>query len=239
MRLPRWDIDRRARPMIVGFGLLLLPLIAPPTLAQETGPEAIVEDLIGQVAGVEVFDYLNKGRKLTLPADATITLGYLRSCVREILRGGSVVIGESESTVADGASVERTKPACDGARLVLTAEQAGKSGTMVFRAPTDASGRKIMPEPDLILHGRSPLVDAAGAATLIIERLDVDGERWQIDLSAQAKLNGRMFDCAQAGISLSPSGFYRVATDKKGIIVRVHPFAAAGSGPAVSRLIRL
>ena len=238
MGLPRLGIDRPGRPMIVPFGLVL-PFLALPALALEAGVDAIVEDLIGQVAGVEVFDYLAKGRKLTLSADTTITLGYLRSCVRETLRGGSVVIGESESIVAEGARVERSKSACDGARLILTAEQAGKSGAMVFRAPTDASGRKIMPEPDLILHGRSPLVDAVGATTLTIERLDVDGERWEIDLSAQAKLNGRMFDCAQAGISLSPSGFYRVATAKKQIVVRIHPFAAAGPGPAVSRLIRL
>ncbi len=55
-----------------------------------------------------------------------MTLGYLRSCLRETITGGKVTVGLEQSKVA-GAKLVRERIECDGTKLLLTPEQASAS----------------------------------------------------------------------------------------------------------------
>ena len=108
---------------ILALCALLAPaLLAPAMPAMATDPSAIVEDTKGKV-DVEFMDYLAPGRVVRLGAADELVLGYLRSCWRETIRGGTVTIGTEQSTVAGG-NVKREKVKCEGSKLKLTADQA-------------------------------------------------------------------------------------------------------------------
>jgi hypothetical protein len=221
----------------VGLSVLSLA-VTPVALAQSRPPAAIVEEISGSVGNVLVLDYLSPGQKITLGPGSTIVLGYLRSCIREMVQGGSLTVGDLQSEIGDGANVVRAKTDCAGAKLQLTVEQAGKSGVVVFRGPPDASGVRQIPEPDFILHGLSPLIDTGGARKLSLERIDRAGEKFEIDLAATGVPRGRFYDFATANQSLTPGGTYRLAADSLEVIIRIHPFAAKGASPVAGRLIR-
>src|SRR5258706_3709243 len=104
-------------------------------------PSAIVEAVQGAVKDVQVFDYLAAGTQIQLPARGILVLGYLKSCARETITGGKVVVGTDQSVV-EGGQVKRETVECDGGRMQLTDRQAAKSGVMVFRGtpkPTAAA----------------------------------------------------------------------------------------------------
>jgi len=81
-------------------------------------PVALVEQLSGNPAGVEIMDYVETGRVIRLGARQTIVLSYLNSCTREAITGGTVTVGTDQSEVLSG-KVERTKVPCDQAKLHL------------------------------------------------------------------------------------------------------------------------
>ena len=100
--------------------------------ARAGSPVAIVEDVSGTVNGVELLEYVDSGRSIKLGAKGTLVLGYLNSCVRETINGGSVTVGKEQSTV-QGGKVSRERVECDGGNLQLTHEQANNTAVMVFR----------------------------------------------------------------------------------------------------------
>src|SRR6187399_1670799 len=80
-------------------------LLAAPAWAD--APVAVVEDVSGKPAGIEFMDYVAAG-------DA-IVRGYLKSCWRETIRGGTVTVGAEQSDVTGG-TVDRVKVGCDGGK---------------------------------------------------------------------------------------------------------------------------
>ena len=213
-------------PKLTGsIATMLLLLGAKPALA---APAAIVEDLTGSVAGVDVLDYVDAGRLIELK-QGSIVLGYLKSCVRETIRGGTVKIGSERSEVAGG-TVERKTSPCDGGKLQLTAEQAGKSGAMVFRRPPSQAA--AVPAAALTLHATSPVVIMASAGTVVFERLDKPGRQISVALrTAKA-------DLAMMGVRLEPGGTYRASQGERAIVFKVDASAAAGGGPVVGRRLQ-
>lgn len=205
----------------------LLLLASTPAAA---APVAIVEDVSGAVAGIEVLDYVDAGKIIELKGNGTLVLGYLKSCVRETIRGGTVKVGAEQSEVAGG-KVERKTSPCDGGKLQLTAEQAGKSGAMVFRRPPGQAA--AAPTPELTLHASSPVVtlSAAPVGMLVFERLDKAAETISVQLTA------RKTDLAKKGVALAPGGLYRARQGDRSIIVRIDAKAAPG-GPVIGRLIQ-
>jgi hypothetical protein len=210
-------------------------LLAAPALA---APAAIVEDAEGGVAGVEAFDYVDAGRVIELKANGVLVLGYLKSCVSETIRGGTVKVGAEQSEVTGGRVERKTNP-CDGGRLRLTAEQAGKSGAMVFRkvppAPAAVAGQ--MPAAQLTIYGTSPVVrlGAAPAGTrsqVSFERLDQAAPPIAVEVA------GAKADLAKAGVQLAAGGLYRASQGERSVVVRIDPAAASGGGPVVGRLIQ-
>ena len=127
--------------------LLVLMSFVPPALADP--PVAVVEDVSGKPAGVEFMDYVDAGQGDQAGVRATsIVLGYLKSCWRETIRGGTVTVGAEQSEVSGG-SVDRAKVACDGGKMELAAAQSKQSAAMVFRTGSPAATRHPATVQDL------------------------------------------------------------------------------------------
>ncbi|WP_300295227.1 hypothetical protein [Ferrovibrio sp.] len=213
--------------MLVAIGCLMM---AGNALAQSKAA-AVVEDLSAPVAGIEVFDFLEPGQVITLPAGTRITLGYMQSCLRETITGGKVTVGQQGSAVSGG-KVQQEQLKCGG-NLQLGQAQAGKSGAMVFRrGPGTGKTPANTPEPSVTLLYTAPAFAVDRPGDLTIERLD------QPETVLLYKASGKLFDLAKTGKPLFAGGIYRVALNGKSTIFRIDPGAADGGGPLLLRLVR-
>ncbi len=192
-------------------------------------PSAIVEDVNASGAGVAFMDYVAAGRVIRLGAKGTLTLGYLRSCLRETITGGKVTVGSEQSKVA-GAKLVRERIECDGTKLLLTPAQAAKSMGAVFRAPPPGGG---LPQPQFTLYGASPVISLSRpTGTVVLERLDMPAQALTIPVE------GGFADLAVLKKSLKPGGIYQARDGNFAVVFKVDPFARPGRGPLVGRLIR-
>ncbi len=228
MRL-KWAIlgpmSKKALILAASIGLIYSPG------AGAQSPSAIVEDVNASGAGVAFMDYVEAGRIIRLGAKGTLTLGYLRSCLRETITGGKVTVGTEQSKVA-GAKLVRERIECDGTKLLLTPAQAAKSMGAVFRAPPPgpASG---FPQPQFTLYGASPVISlSTPSGTVVLERLDMP------DQALTIAVEGGFADLAVLKKSLKPGGIYQARDGKFAVVFKVDPFARPGRGPLVGRLIR-
>ena len=200
-------------------------------------PAAVVEEVGGGVGGVQFMDYVEPGQVIHLGANDRIVLGYLQSCWRETITGGTVTVGTAQSEVAGG-DVARTKVACEGGKMMLSAELAGKSGAMVFRqAPKPQAA--ALPHPQFTLYGLSPLFEVRPPGTLVVERHDRPGERHAMAVTEQQLVRGAFVDCAKAGMALAPGGIYRAKFGEQEIVFKIDPDAKASDAPLIGRLVRL
>ncbi|MCX7310742.1 MAG: hypothetical protein NTV56_03235 [Alphaproteobacteria bacterium] len=200
---------------------------------------AIVEDVRGGPAGVEFMDYVKPGRVIQLGSNGKIVIGYLKSCWRETITGGKVTIGTGWSEVSGG-KVDRTQIACDGGKMQLTYEVASKSGASVFRdihraeQPTLADASR----PQFVLHGLSPIVEVKRGSSVVIERIDNVGERYEIPGPGKI-VHGRFYDFADDNKQLTAAGTYRVTVGKQLVVFKVDNDAKPGKTPIAGRLLRL
>lgn len=195
-------------------------------------PAALVEDVQGPVAGIEFMDYVAVGRVITLGANGKLVLGYLRSCWRETIAGGTVTVGETQSTIKGG-QVERTRVACDATRATPGARDATQSAATVFRSLRNET-------PPVALHGTSPLVEVGSErGTLRIDRLDPAGEPIEVPIEPPALVAGRFVDLATAGVTLAPEATYVARVAGRAIVFRIDRDAQPGAGAALGRLLRL
>jgi hypothetical protein len=165
------------------FGILLQGAGALILTASAQSPAAVVEELAGSVPGVQFMDYVDPGQVIRLGAHDRIVLGYLKSCWRETISGGTVTVGTEQSEVAGG-EVARAKVACEGGKMMLSAELAGKSGAMVFRQAPKLQAAAL-PHPQFTLYGLSPVFEVRPPGKLVVERLDQPGERHEIAVTEQ------------------------------------------------------
>jgi len=190
---------------------------------------AIVEEIEADRAEVAFMDYLGTGRTIKLGKRGRLVLGYLKSCLREVITGGTVTIG-SEKSVVKGGKVRRERVECDGGRLLLTAEEAGKSAVVVFRKGNLSKGIGSQ-QPSLRIYSLQPLIQLKSRpAAVTIERLDRPRS------TITVKLRDGVADFVTQRLSLERDGLYRVTGSGASRIVRVDAYAAAG-GPVISRLI--
>lgn len=214
--------------------LSLVAAALPFGVARAQAPVAVVEDVDSKSAGVEFMDYVTAGKTIRLGPSDTLVLGYMHSCWRETITGGAVTVGNDQSVVAGG-KVKREHVSCDGGKMRLTAQQASKSGAVVFRGgPKSTAGV----EPQLTLYGLSPVVDIKGGGQLVIERIDQPGERIEVKIADRQLFRGSFFDFAKDGKALSAGGVYRASVGASEIVFKVDPYAAPGAAPIVSRLLR-
>ncbi len=196
-------------------------------------PVAIVEDVQGKVDGAEFMDYVAQGKVIKLGPQATIVLGYLKSCWRETITGGTVIVGAEESMVHLG-DVQRVKVPCDAGAVQLSDREANQGAATTFRALRSGPAKQL-PR----LYGVSPLVEAKGGGTLVIERIDTSGEKFTIPLKSSQLLHGRFYDFAKAGKSLTPGGTYLATLGSHRFTFTVDAQAMTGPSPIVGRLLRL
>ncbi len=197
-------------------------------------PVAVVEDVAGKPAGVEFMDYVSQGKIIQLAPGDSIVLGYIKSCWRETIRGGTVTVGAEQSDVQGGA-VDRAKVGCDGGRMELAAAQSRQSAAMVFRK---APGPDTTPKPQFKIYGRSPVIELRGGGTIIIERADVKGDRMEFVLAPAQLVNGAFYDLAKANKSLKPGVVYRAKVGNQQIVFEVDAAAKDGAEPVAGRLLR-
>jgi hypothetical protein len=211
--------------------------IAMPALAQ--APVAVVEDVKGTPSGIEFMDYVSAGKVIRLGPQDGVVLGYLRSCLRETIDGGTVTIGPERSEVQAG-SVQREKISCEAGKMQLSTELASKAGGMVFRdRPRPAGQAAPVPRPQFTLYGLSPVVEIKNGGTVTFERLDIPGERLELSASGQALVRGAFFDLVSAGKALTAGGIYRVSAGTTSVVFSVDPDAKPGRTPLAGRLVRL
>ena len=155
----------------------------------------------------------------------TIVLEYMQSCWRETITGGQVTIGTELSDVSAG-QVERHKVDCDGGRLMLTSTLASQSAGLVVRAMRP-QGQGTPPAPQITLYGLSPLIELKGGGTLVIERVDQPGERYEYAVGGEQLLKGAFFDLARVGQALAPGGTYRASVGSRQIVFKIDPGSEA------------
>jgi len=219
------------------FGILLQGAGALILTASAQSPAAVVEEIQGSVSGVQFMDYVDPGQVIRLGAHDRIVLGYLKSCWRETISGGTVTVGPEQSEVAGG-EVARAKVACEGGKMMLSAELAGKSGAMVFRqAPKPQAA--ATPHPEFTLYGLSPVFEVRPPGKLVVERLDQPGERHEIAVTEHQLVRGAFLDFAKSGVALAPGGIYRAKLADQEIVFKIDPDAKPGDAPLVGRLARL
>ncbi len=198
---------------------------APSALA--AAPAALVEEVSG-ASGIQPFDYVEAGRTLALGNGGVLVLGYLKSCLKETITGGTVTIGTEQSAVAGG-KVQRERVECDGGNLRLTAEQTGKSGVTVFRvAPGNEPVVRVFSLSPALSLGRHA---SASGATVVIERVD------KPDKPQSFTAPGAALDLAKAGVRLVRGGLYRAKIGEDAVQFRIDPLAVDGPAPALSRLV--
>jgi hypothetical protein len=217
--IPFARVAQKGRLPAIGIALLLS------AGAQAQGAAvAILEEINGAGGNHGAFDELKAGDRIELGAKGSAVIGYLDSCVRETIRGGTVTIAAGQSKV-DGGDVTRETVACEATQLVLSEEEAGKSATIVFRGPPwEKHVRQVVPSP-------SPLVLAEGKK-LEIKRLDSEEPAMNLPLK-----DGKV-DLAAQNAMLTPGGFYQLTAGEKQIVIKIDPAAQAGPMPAMSRLVR-
>lgn len=211
-------------------------LLLPAGHAAAQAPAALVEDVQGSPAGIEMMDYVVPGRVIKLGAADTIILGYLKSCWRETITGATVTVGVEQSEV-QGGRVNRDRVACDAGRMQLTAQTASKGGAMVFReVPTTQRPSPLMLRPQFFLFSTSPVITLAAGTPAIIERVDKPGERYQV---SGEKLGGTMYDFAEHNQALAKAGVYRATQGPVRVLFQIHLDAKPGRTPLLGRLLQL
>ena len=152
-------------------------------------PVAVVEDVQGKVSGAEVMDYVVPGQVIKLGAGGMVVLGYMKSCWHETISGiGTVIVGTEQSAV-HLAEFKADKVACDPSQAQRIGREVGESAAAVVRS-LSAEGS----DSPLVLHGLSPIIATSDRGKLVVERLDVRGERHEVDLTPASMTRGRFYD---------------------------------------------
>jgi hypothetical protein len=208
--------------------------------ASAQAPVALVEEVQGQPAGIEMMDYVGDGRIINLGAKDMIILDYLKSCWRESITGGATVtIGTDQSDVQGGV-VNREKVLCDAGKMQLAAELASKSGVMVFRdVPNMQPPSRLALRPQFVLYGTSPVVQVTKGSPIVIERADKPGERYEIGGDNGLVPRGAFYDFADDNKALVVAGIYRATQGSVRVLFQIDLEAKPGKTPVAGRLLWL
>jgi hypothetical protein len=211
-------------------------LLALTATARAEPPVAVIEDVQGKVTGAEFMDYVVRGQVIRLGLGGKIVIGYLKSCWREVISGiGTVIIGSEQSSV-HLADFKADKVPCDSTQAQRIGNELGESAATIFRSLNDELKKR---EPPLVLHGQSPIVSTSERGKLVVERLDVKGERYEIDLAGAQLSRSGFYDLSKSNIALHPGGAYLLTVKSKFTAFVVDPNATPGAGPVIGRLVTL
>lgn len=210
-------------------------LFALSAMARAEPPVAVVEDVQGKVTGADFMDYVVPGQVIKLGQGGKVVIGYMKSCWRETISGVGTVIVGSEQSAVHLADFKTEKVACDPTQAQRIGKELGESAATVFRSLKD----EHKGPPPLVLHGLSPIVSTSERGKLVVERLDVKSERYEVDLSGAQLTHGRFYDLGKNNIALTPGGAYSITVKSKFAAFVVDPNATPGAGPVIGRLVTL
>ncbi|WP_425404185.1 hypothetical protein [Hwanghaeella sp.] len=197
--------------------------------AAQAEPSALVEDITSDRDDVQLMDYLEPGQTIKLAADETIVIGYLTTCVQETITGGTVTIGQDESTVAGGKK-ESAWVDCDGGPVVaqVGAEQeAGAAGTRNTTIKTDIKSERM-------LFGVSPIIKLSSPVSEIeVTRLDTS------EVIHRISANGLIVDLAEAKIALTPGGIYQAKAGDRQTVFTISRLSDEQNASRLARLLPL
>jgi len=180
------------------------------------------------------MDYVVPGQVIKLGAGGSITLGYMKSCWRETITGiGTVIVGTEESSV-HLSEFKAGKVPCDSGLTEHVGQEVSESAATIVRSISEEHAK-----PQLVLHGQSPLVAVSEHGKLVVDRLDVKGEHYELNLTGAPFVHGKFYDFAKANIALKPGGAYSMKLNSKSVAFVVDADAVAGPGPVMSRLVSL
>jgi hypothetical protein len=195
--------------------------------AQAPAPVAVVEDVQGKVSGAELMDYVVPGQVIKLGPGSVVVLGYMKSCWHETISGiGTVIVGAEQSAV-HLADFKANKVDCDASQASRIGKEAGESAATVVRSIADDE------PPPLVLHGRSPVIVTSERGKVVVERLDVKGEHYEVDAG------GKSYDFLKTNTALKPGGTYAASLKSKRVVFQIDASAAPGATPIVGRLVTL
>jgi hypothetical protein len=186
-------------------------------------PVAIVEEAPAHT-GVTFMDYLDAGHAFDLGPGETLVIDYLKSCLRETIVGGKVVVGFEQSAVKGG-SISRDEFDCSGRGMRLSPDQSQESGVIVYR---DADKYSAMAAS----FGTQPIFAPIENGRLIILRVDA------LETPREVEAKGSRLDLLELGISLTAGGIYRLRGNATDFAFVIAPEAKGGRIPIISRLIR-
>src|SRR6266849_5329947 len=204
-------------------------------LAAAQAPVAVVEDVQGKVTGAEFMDYVAPGAVIKIGPAGKVVLGYMKSCWRETITGvGTVIVGADESMV-HLSEVKAGKVQCDSSQSNPIDREVRESAATVVRSIGGSSAMS----PQLTLYGLSPVVESTSRGKLTVERLDVKGERYEVNLTTASVVRGKFYDFAKTGTALKPGGTYASSLGSRRTVFLVDSRAEAGPTPIIGRLVRL
>jgi hypothetical protein len=212
-------------------GLMFAFLVgAAPTAASAQSVAAIVESVAGVQGKLRAMDYVLQGQVIELGPRGSIVLGYLGSCVRETINGGSVKVGQAQSQITGGRVVRRTVQ-CDGGRLLLSKKEAEQSGVLVLRKGVDPLAAPQAPKPGHVYSTTPVFILPGGSRGVSISRLD--GPPKTITLEAM----GGIVDLYESRHELVPGARYEAVASSKSRVFRVDDSAKLNGIGVLGRLI--
>lgn len=224
------------------LGILVAPMVAavltvatqasahlrPPLVAT-----ALVEDVKGETSDVEFMDYVGREQVINLGPHDVVVLSYFKSCEHETITGGTVVVGAERSEVQDG-KIIRAKVPCDGGKIRLSSFEASKSGASAFRVQS----AEVRP----VLYALTPVVQlpkvlVGDNRTLLIERADRPGERYEVNIDDTVP-GGAFYDLARINARLRRGAIYNASVGGRKMTFKIDARAKSGPTPVISRLLR-
>jgi hypothetical protein len=196
-------------------------------------PTALVEAVKSATAGIEFMDYVGLGQVIKLEPRDVLVLSYLKSCEHETITGGTVNVGAERSDVRGG-KIVRAKVPCDGGKMQLSSQQASRSAATAFRLQSADIQRTLYARAPVV---RLPRVLASQDRTLLIERIDRQGERHTLQIDDTIAAAG-FYDLAKINVSLTRGATYSASIGDHRVKFLIDAKAASGPAPVVSRLLR-
>jgi hypothetical protein len=142
----------------------------------------------------------------------------------------------TEQSAVHLADFKANKVPCDPNQAAKVGKEVGESAATVVRSLKDDKSSASAP---LMLHGTEPMVVTNEHGKMVVERLDVKGERYEVDVSPASLTRGRFFDFAKTKIALKPGGAYSLTLNSKFKTFVVDPNASSGASPVIGRLVML
>lgn len=209
--------------------ICLITIFGLPLTVAAQEPVAIVEEAAGSTPPLQLFDTLSEGQEISLEGGGSLVIGYFRSCIREDVDGGTLVVGREQSAIAGGAVTRETVP-CAGGEATLSDSEAAESGALVLRAPPGAGE-----DQPLKVFSATPvfLLEGAGAGELVIRRLDRAAPEIVLAVA------GASVDLAEMGQTLRLGGVYEASFGERAVQFEIDPRARYRGGPLIGRLIPL